>query len=63
VADLNGHEREVWSAAFSLDGKRLVTASDDNTARLWDTGEVDTGSLRLALDDKSSVHAGVPSVA
>ena len=24
------------SAAFSPDGSRIVTASDDNTARLWD---------------------------
>ena len=28
--------RCVNSAAFSPDGKRIVTASDDKTARIWD---------------------------
>jgi WD40 repeat protein len=26
----------VLSAAFRLDGKRIVTASEDKTARVWD---------------------------
>jgi WD40 repeat protein len=30
------HEDEVVDAAFSPDGARIVTASKDRTARLWD---------------------------
>src|SRR5215831_3734969 len=33
---LGGHDNAVRSAAFSPDGSRIVTASSDNTARLWD---------------------------
>jgi WD40 repeat protein len=34
----------VVSAAFSPDGTRVVTASWDKTARVWDVG-LDTGAL------------------
>ena len=30
------HEEQVNSAQFSPDGQRVVTASTDKTARLWD---------------------------
>jgi hypothetical protein len=33
---LSGHESPVGSAAFSPDGARIVTASGDDTARIWD---------------------------
>lgn len=33
---LSGHEAKVNSAAYSPDGTRIVTASNDKTARVWD---------------------------
>jgi WD40 repeat protein len=33
---LKGHTDRVLSASFSPDGTRIVTASDDSTARVWD---------------------------
>jgi WD40 repeat protein len=29
------HEDDVWRAAFSREGERIVTGSGDKTARLW----------------------------
>ena len=38
---LEGHRGPVTSVAFSPDGKRVVTGSGDNTARVWDTPPVE----------------------
>jgi hypothetical protein len=35
---LSGHENGVEMAAYSYDGKRIVTGSYDRTARIWDAG-------------------------
>ena len=45
------HKSKVNMAVFSRDGKRLVTASDDSTARVWNAED---GSLLLTL----SGHTG-----
>jgi WD40 repeat protein len=36
MATLKGHTRHVRSASFSPDGSRIVTASWDKTAKVWD---------------------------
>jgi WD40 repeat protein len=36
IATLTGHQNSVRNASFSPDGRHLVTASWDGTARLWD---------------------------
>ncbi|WP_204934605.1 hypothetical protein, partial [Roseibium sediminis] len=35
VKSFEGHEGYVWSAVFSKDETLVLTASDDNTAKLW----------------------------
>ena len=34
--ELKGHTGHVYNITFSIDGKRIVTASEDSTLRVWD---------------------------
>ncbi len=52
TARMTGHTGWVETAAFSLDGKRIVTASWDNTARVWDA---ETGRSLIELRGHTDV--------
>ncbi len=46
LLELKGHTGEVTSVAFSPDGTRIVTGSEDQTAKVWDAR---TGTPLLEL--------------
>jgi WD40 repeat protein len=52
---ISGHLGYVSSAAYSPDGKRIVTASEDKTARLWDA---ETGKAIAVLAGHDGSVAG-----
>jgi hypothetical protein len=49
------HDTPVQNAAFSPDGARIVTASYDHTARIWDAASGD--QLAVLSDDDRGVHS------
>ena len=51
---LSGHTGKIVRLAFSSDGLRLATASDDGTARIWD---LNTGQTLHTLAGHKSVTA------
>jgi WD40 repeat protein/serine/threonine protein kinase len=54
---LRGHTAGVSSVAFSPNGQRILTGSDDKTAKVWDAA---TGNYLFTLTEHSS---GITSVA
>jgi WD40 repeat protein len=50
---LKGHDDGVWSAVYSPDGQRIVTASND-TAEVWDA---ETGTQLLTLKGYSAAYS------
>jgi len=52
---LRGHRRPIHSAEFSLDGKRVLTHSWDDTIRVWNA---DTGKELLVARDEQTVRNG-----
>ena len=39
VLSMKGHEKQVHHVAFAPNGRRLVTSSEDSTARVWSIGQ------------------------
>jgi eukaryotic-like serine/threonine-protein kinase len=56
ILSLEGHTGPINSLAFSPDGKRLATASSDNTVKLWDA---DSGEEVLTLRGHTSAVKSV----
>lgn len=48
-----GHSGKVNTASFSPDGRKIVTASDDGTARIWDA---ETGILSITLYEEDGLY-------
>jgi WD40 repeat protein len=48
IVVLRGHEGSITSAAFNPDGSRIVTASYDMSARIWDV-HLETMSVKGLL--------------
>ena len=57
---LRGHDDAVWSAAFSPNDARVVTASEDKTARVWDAATGKTIAVLSGHDDRVFIAAFSP---
>jgi WD40 repeat protein len=52
-----GHTEKVHSVAFFPDGRRIVSAADDRTICIWDTGSRDSfDANNTAVEAESSAY-------
>ncbi len=51
MRELRGHTDQVYSAVFTHDGRGMLTASDDSTARMWNLADDSSIVLRGHDDD------------
>ena len=56
IALLTGHKEEVTTVAFSPDGTKLASGSDDTTIRLW---EIPSGKALHSLGGENAPRIGV----
>ena len=47
--ELRGHDDHIWDVAITADGKRIATASEDGTVRLWSTETGESVVLQVPL--------------
>ena len=50
-SELRGHTDGIIDATFSPDGRRVVTTSDDGTARVWSVDDKDQTELLCVFDE------------
>jgi WD40 repeat protein len=44
---MNAHSKWIMSVAFSPDGTKIVSGSDDKTIKVWDSGAPEPSKLPL----------------
>ena len=60
---MDGHQKEIYSVNFSLDGRLVVSGSGDETVRIWDLSDGGSRVLKIRDSDRLDEDHGVTSVA